>query len=284
MRVLFKNIAMSAWHTYYQLRTSRPVFYLINLSAQRRFKRSKASLSWSDKTIVDEVRSEGYAVRFLGDFFEPDQISEIEAQALHRQNVLLNDPSFDREAGFVGKAFLRRASELDNRFVLEDPLVHFVVRGRANNIARHYLGQEAKISNIDYWLNLPSGSREEPTSSQKWHRDFEDRWVFKIFVYLTDVDESNGPLSYLSGSQPSGRYGSIFPTRPPLGVVVEDEQLSDVVDPTSPHTLKLPRLAVVFVDTAGIHRGGYCKSAHRFAFTATLTTFAGLSKPNFVMK
>jgi hypothetical protein len=284
MRTLHKNIAMYAWHTYYRLRTSRPVFYLLNLRSRRRFKRSEGLISSSDARIVDEVRNNGYAVRFLGDFFEPDTISKIEALALQHKNVLITDQSFDRGADFVGKAFLRRSSELDNRFLLEDPLVDFVVRGRANNIARHYLGQEAKISNIDYWLNLPSGNGEEPISSQKWHRDFEDRRVFKVFVYLTDVDESSGPLSYLSGSQPGGRYGSIFPTRPPLGVVVEDEQLSGVVDPTNRHTLKLPRLAVVFVDTAGIHKGGYCKSSLRLAFTATFTTFAGLSKANFVIK
>jgi hypothetical protein len=144
--------------------------------------------------------------------------------------MLMTDPSFDRGAYLLGKAFLRRLSEFDHRFLLEDLQVYFVAHARANNIARHYLAQEAKITNIDYWLNLPSGNGEEPTSSQMWYRDFEDRRVFKVFVYLTDVDESNGPMSYLSGSQPGGRYGLIFPTPPPLGIVVEDEQLSGGLD------------------------------------------------------
>jgi len=283
MKTIIKDIAITAWHLYYGLRTSWPVTCLINLRSKRRFERSKTPLSWSDASIVGEVRSKGYAVRNLSDFFKPEMISEIEAQALRRKEALSTGPSFERSANFSGKTFLRRSSELDNTFELNDPLVRFVVGGRANSIARDYLGHEAKISNIDYWLNLPSGNGEAPTSSQKWHRDFEDHRVFKVFVYLTDVDESNGPLSYVAGSQPGGCYGLMFPTRPPLGSVVEDEELSEVVDPSSLKTFKLPRLAVVFVDTAGIHKGGYCKSGLRFAFTATFTTFAGLSEPNFVI-
>jgi hypothetical protein len=244
---------------------------------------SKFSLSKADSLIVEEVRNNGYAVRFLSDFFDPEIILEIESKAFKQRSLLMSDSKFERRADFEGKSFLRRSSELDNRITLEDPLVQFVVQGRANHIARHYFGQEVKICNIDYWLNLPL-ENGGPTSSQKWHRDFEDRRVLKAFVYLTDVNESNGPLSYLSGSQPGGRYESIFPTRPPLGVVVEDEQLSVVVDPTSLQTFILPRLAVVFADTAGLHRGGYCTSGIRFAFTTTFTTFAGLSNTNFVFK
>jgi hypothetical protein len=283
MKYILKIIVLKVLHAYYRVRMSRPVVYMLNLRSKRQFERSKPHLSPADSIIVDEVRKNGCAVRFLVDFFTQEKILAIEAQALERRNVLSTDPEFERPANFVGKAFLRRMSELDNRFTLDDPLINFVVRGRANNIARHYLGQEVKISNIDYWLNLPSANGEGPISSQKWHRDFEDRRVFKVFVYLTDVDDSSGPLSYLPGSQPGGRYESIFPTRPPLGVVVEEEQLSGFIDSTELHTFRLPRLAIVFVDTAGLHKGGYCKSGLRFAFTATFTTFAGLSSKNFII-
>jgi hypothetical protein len=77
MAPLHKNIAMHVWHTYYRARISRPVFYLLNLRSQRRFKRSKRLLSPADARMVDEVSNNGYAVRFLGDFFEPDTISKI---------------------------------------------------------------------------------------------------------------------------------------------------------------------------------------------------------------
>ena len=52
--------------------------------------------------------------------------------------------------------------------------------------------------------------RSPPTSdrihSQRWHRDFDDSHLLKVFLYLVDVDEQTGPFEFVAGSA-RGRYG-----------------------------------------------------------------------------
>ena len=44
----------------------------------------------------------------------------------------------------------------------------------------------------------------ERMSSQRWHRDFNDRHLLKAFLYLVDVDEETGPFEYVPRSAPGG--------------------------------------------------------------------------------
>ena len=53
-------------------------------------------------------------------------------------------------------------------------------------------------------------------SSQRWHRDYNDERLVKVFIYLTDVDEDTGPLEYVPGSTLGGEYAQ--------GVAVEAGQ------------------------------------------------------------
>jgi ectoine hydroxylase-related dioxygenase (phytanoyl-CoA dioxygenase family) len=48
----------------------------------------------------------------------------------------------------------------------------------------------------------------------RWHRDYNDQHLVKVFVYLVDVDEGTGPFEYVPGSARGGRYADIWPWQP----------------------------------------------------------------------
>ena len=63
--------------------------------------------------------------------------------------------------------------------------------------ATQYLGCLPTISTLRIWWSFP-GSRREGTHS--FHRDWDDWRCVKLFVYLTDVDETSGPHHFVRGS------------------------------------------------------------------------------------
>lgn len=71
------------------------------------------------------------------------------------------------------------------------------------DIARHYLGGEAKLITMRTWWSFPTTSASEADLSRasfKYHFDLDDWRMLKFFFYLSDVDENSGPHVYVRGS------------------------------------------------------------------------------------
>lgn len=71
------------------------------------------------------------------------------------------------------------------------------------NIARHYLGGEAKLITTRTWWSFPTKSASEADLSRasfKFHFDLDDWRMLKFFFYLSDVDSDAGPHVYVQGS------------------------------------------------------------------------------------
>ena len=74
---------------------------------------------------------------------------------------------------------------------------------------------------------MPEGS--EAVSSQRWHRDPEDRKLCKVFIYLNDVDENAGHFTYVKGSHYLGKWGKLFPQKPPKGFYPPSGAVENIV-------------------------------------------------------
>ncbi|SDA99628.1 phytanoyl-CoA dioxygenase family protein [Sinorhizobium sp. NFACC03] len=71
------------------------------------------------------------------------------------------------------------------------------------DVARHYLGGEAKLITTRTWWSFPTKSASEADLSRasfKFHFDLDDWRMLKFFFYLTDVDADAGPHVYVRGS------------------------------------------------------------------------------------
>ena len=74
--------------------------------------------------------------------------------------------------------------------------------------AELYLGCKPLIDNIGAWWSYPG--RPAAKGTQRYHRDLDSFGGFKMFIYLTDVDEDAGPHVFVKGSHrstllPTGR-------------------------------------------------------------------------------
>jgi hypothetical protein len=76
------------------------------------------------------------------------------------------------------------------------------------DIIEHYLGARPTLATIRVWWSTPSrsGSAEH---AENFHRDVDDLNFVKLFVYLTDVNMSNGPHIYVKGSHNNSKLTEI---------------------------------------------------------------------------
>ena len=112
----------------------------------------------------------------------------------------------------------------------------------------------------DVWYVVPNSNVRERSWSQNWHRDPESECVIKVMVYFRDVDEDSGPLEYVRGSH-LGKYLDLvapgsYATRADADSLIAD---ADRV------RFCVPAGTVLFVNTSGMHRGGYTKSKPRLS-------------------
>jgi Phytanoyl-CoA dioxygenase (PhyH) len=63
------------------------------------------------------------------------------------------------------------------------------------------LGAKPTISYMAAWWSIPD--RGEPEEAELFHRDVDDLRFAKLFVYLTDVTQENGPHMFVKGSHRS---------------------------------------------------------------------------------
>lgn len=70
-------------------------------------------------------------------------------------------------------------------------------------IVQNFLGCKSILSQINYWKSIPgeTSNKIKNKNAQLYHRDFDhEKWI-KIFIYLNDIDEKNGPHCFVKGSQ-----------------------------------------------------------------------------------
>ena len=112
-------------------------------------------------------------------------------------------------------------------------------------IARAYLGCSPTISGIG--LNWSFPSSDQVVDVQCFHRDPDDWRFFKLFVYLTDVDDHSGPHEFIAGShRSSGRIFSKPYTEEEVERVYGQERIIKIVGPKG---------TTFVADTWGVHRG-----------------------------
>jgi hypothetical protein len=115
---------------------------------------------------------------------------------------------------------------------------------RIINIVSKYLGVKPTISNINCWWSF--GDREVAKEAQYFHRDVDDYKFVKMFFYLTDVKEENGPHIFVKGSHKINKLLQL--RRFNDNEVVENFENQIV-------TLVRPKGSCFIEDTYGIHKG-----------------------------
>lgn len=134
---------------------------------------------------------------------------------------------------------------------------------RVIGIVSQYLGCMPKIDEILSWWSLP---RSGPVEEQFFHRDNPStRWL-KLFIYLSDVGETEGPHTFVRGSQMTNELLD-------MGQRFTDEQVRAQVDPDRIVRFTGPFGTAFLEDTYGLHKGEVPTGDMRLIFEVTYSTY-----------
>lgn len=128
----------------------------------------------------------------------------------HCENAPLRDPikNKDKHFGLSNVPPDVHVAHVDMNSLLSMPLVM--------NIANHpalvecvsrKMGCKPLIDSVLAWWSFPG--HENPEEAQNYHRDIDALSFYKLFIYLTDVDDKSGPHVYVKTSQSADKLTDI---------------------------------------------------------------------------
>jgi len=256
---------------------------LSNRASRRRFAQQPPALDGVQQEIVTALRADGFTVVSFSDLF-PDAArwAELEVEgggfiagteeALAREKAGETVPELRR----TSKDFVVRKNAYGVTLGLNDPWLRLATDRRLLGIANAYLGLWSKLEYVDLWYTAPRGGDAERRASQRWHRDFNDRHLLKVFIYLVDVDEGAGPFEYVPRSAPGGALGQLWPWRPMGQCYPPQADFGTRIAPEQIRTFTGQKGTMIFCNTSGFHRGGYATATPRVLATFTYCSPASL--------
>ncbi|AWK90223.1 hypothetical protein [Azospirillum thermophilum] len=157
-------------------------------------------------------------------------------------------PSPESNMGYFGVEQILKAPHVLDLF--NNPLVL--------ETAELFLGCKPLLDNIGCWWSF--GDRPAAKGTQRHHRDLDSLRGFKLFFYLTDVDEDGGPHVFIKGSQRSTLLST--------GRALSDEEVRNAFGTAGEVTMTGPAGTWFMGDTYGVHKGALPRRGRRLLLTA----------------
>lgn len=254
-----------------------PWRYLLNRRATFAYRRDRPEIADPERRIAQQLRRDGIAsttvAELMGstDLFEELQKTVCSEEERRRDEVLRVRREANEKKAIGQKTFLL---ELLGHSPVFDPasvFARFALQRPFLRIAGAYFGMYTVLRYYNVWHNFPFHG--EARESQLWHRDREDFLILKVFVYLSDVEDGAGPLSYVPASHRQGRL------RGEAESFVEgnvrrssDDQMARFARRESWVRAVGKAGTIVFADTRGYHKGGLARESDRLLFVTMFTS------------
>jgi hypothetical protein len=280
----FSHLARRAYRFYEGRQFRWPIYdlsrYFINREPKKIYRRERTRMAPNsvEKKIIQELREDGISIIQLSDLFPPQTFIEIRqwAEGLIRepkvQERIKTIKEGARPDSKAGKFYVVRPLGDFPVVDLEDAVMKMSLSDSVLRIICGYLGMLGRLAAIDLWYNMPTNGPD--IKSQLWHRDPEDRRIVKAFLYLRDVDETNGPFCYIPRTHNGGPFKNIYPQKVAGGTYPKGDILDKTFPPDQRQICTGKAGTLIFCDTTGFHRGGNPTSGARFLFNAVYTTNA----------
>jgi hypothetical protein len=160
----------------------------------------------------------------------------------------------DRKA----KSFIQRLVDDDYKF--ENPqsaITKYCLNEEVAIACAKYLRMIPKLTSFKIWRSHQTEVAER-TASQNWHRDYNEYQMIRIFLYFNDVNKGNGAGEYVTGTHYLGdSYNKLQDSEDGISRYSTEEQVINEFDSTRLVIAEGLAGTMYFVDTAGLHRGGY---------------------------
>jgi hypothetical protein len=209
--------------------------------------------------VDDAVRSlctDGVAV--LPDRLPDDLCAGLESVALEATCTMIGRPvraRFDPEAPQAVRY------DVDEADLLASHAVQRLLADRSLlALAQRYLGTAPVHDLVAMWWSAPAPGGPSSAAAQLFHFDLDRLRFLKLFVYLTDVDDSTGPHQFVAGSH---RH---LPTEFRHDRRYDTDEVRAAFGDAAIRTIGGPRGTVFVADTRGLHRGCPVELGHRLVF------------------
>jgi hypothetical protein len=207
-------------------------------------------LSSSDRAIVETLETEGVVVTSLEELAIPS------TPGLQKAAKKLM-PEIPREMTADESEFVVHAT---SEQIMKSPEIFlWGLEQRLLNIAENYLGLPVAYHGAYFRRDI---ANKVERKSRLWHMDSEDRKLFKVIVYLNDVNDDNGPFQYLPRDLTSQVAHSL---KYKYGYL-KDETMQQVISSSNYKSCTGVSGTVVIAGTGSVfHRGKLPLASDRFA-------------------
>lgn len=128
-------------------------------------------------------------------------------------------------------------------------------------VAQDYLGTKPVIDVLSMWWHTNFSNAPDSAAAQYFHFDMDrPKWI-KFFIYLTDVETTNGPHSFVAGSHKTGAIPSNLLQKGYARLTDEEVAMNfnkkDVIE------FNAPRGTIIAEDTRGLHKGKHVTEGDR---------------------
>jgi len=205
------------------------------------------------ESIVHDLKENGCAISHISNFSQVPKIDDLqkefsELMSKHNPNTFKNR----------SKKYIERLVDdnYDFKAFRDKPFSQYVTHPSLALVAEGYLGLVPKLSSFKIWRSHFTGEVKR-NASQNWHRDYNEYMMLRVFLYLNEVDEHNGAGEYIKDSHYLGNSYNILEYSEESGTYASDQEISDNFSQESIFIARGEPGTIIFLDTAGLHRGGY---------------------------
>jgi ectoine hydroxylase-related dioxygenase (phytanoyl-CoA dioxygenase family) len=207
--------------------------------------------------LVHQLRESGYCL--LSERLNELDCLELEQIARTASCELIDPRTELKTAIFDEKTPVAVRYEIPEEQIVQSNVAQRLICDQSvYEVAKQYLECEPVQDLVTMWWSTSINTEASSVAAQQFHFDLDRIRFLKLFVYLTDVDENNGPHVYVPNSHKN------LP-----GVLRRDGRHSDesVKRYYPEHAIITGSRGLVFLaDTRGLHKGLPLVSGHRLIF------------------
>lgn len=145
--------------------------------------------------------------------------------------------------------------DLDKQHLdVESPFFKFALGPDLIASISSYFGVVPILYRVNYWYSRYVDA-EQPINSQIFHLDWDDMKTIRVFLYVTDVTEDQGPMVILNAEE-SVKVSNELDRRRIKYWRVSDEDMYSIVEPSHFQSLAGPRGLTAMADPASCYHYG----------------------------
>lgn len=128
-------------------------------------------------------------------------------------------------------------------------------------VAQDYLGARPVIDVTSMWWHTAFSDKPDSEAAQYYHFDMDRPKWLKFFIYLTDVESTNGPHTFVAGSHKSGGIPSSLLKKGYARLT--DSEIKHHFNEDKIIEFSAPRGTIIAEDTRGLHKGRHVEKGDR---------------------